>query len=191
MFGEGFGETGGLFHQVPYAQEIEEYGFVTEVFGDLRNSRQSAESLGIFSDANFVEYLGHGDWYWFTPSIYGLDVYSKAFDVAHVKEWTFDKPNVILTSACLLGRIDGVPSSGNIGLTLLSAGANCFIGATRETGQEAGLELLEDSLILENMSIGEALREEKRQDQEMPTYVVRTLYGDPAFNPYDPLHGFS
>ena len=31
----------------------------------------------------------------------------------------------------------------------------------------------------------------KQVDKEKPTYYVRCLFADPAFNPFDPLHGFS
>jgi hypothetical protein len=191
IFGEGFGETGGLFHQVPYAREIRQYGFYPRIFGDFRNGRQLTTLLNAYTGSNFIEYLGHGDWFWFRPSIYGLDYYNKAVDVVHVQDWIFQKPSVFLTSSCLMGRVDGIPPNMNIGLTLLHAGANCFVGATRMTGSEAGLEPLENHLIVDDMSIGEALREEKRVDKELPTYYVRVLYGDPAFNPYEPNNGFS
>jgi hypothetical protein len=191
MFGEGFGETGGIFHQIPYAREIKEYGFDSAVYGILRNGREFVEAFSVFTGANYNEYLGHGDWFWMPASFYGLDMYSKAIDVAHAKDWVFDKPSVFLTSACLLGRTDGLPPEMNIGLTLLHAGCNCFVGATRETGQEAGLTILENHLIVDNWSIGEALRGEKRVDMELPTFYVRVLYGDPAFNPFEPQHGFS
>jgi len=191
MFGEGYGETGGLFHQIPYSKEIEQYGFESEVYGDLRNSRQYAEKFNVFTGANYNEYLGHGDWFWFIPSIYGFDMYDKSFDVAHLKDWVFEKPSIFLTSACLMGRVDGIPPWMNIGVTLLYAGCNAFVGSTRETGQEAGLEILENSLIINDTSMGEALRKEKREDKIGPTYFVRTLYGDPAFNPYEPNNGFS
>jgi hypothetical protein len=190
VFGEGYSETGGVFHQIPYAREIKQYGFTSKVYGDFRNSRQIAELLGIFTDANYLEYLGHGDWFWFPASLYGLESYSKAFDVAHVKDWVFDKPSVFLSSACLMGRTDGLPPQMNIGLALLHAGCNGFVGATRETGQESGLTVLENHLIVDDWSIGEALRGEKRVDTELPTFYVRVLYGDPAFTPYEPSHGF-
>jgi hypothetical protein len=90
-----------------------------------------------------------------------------------------------------MGRIDGIPPEMNIGLSMLHAGCNGFIGATRETGPEAGLETFENHLIIDDYSVGEALRGEKRIDKELPTYYVRTLYGDPAFNPYEPNNGFS
>ena len=191
VFGEGFGETGGVFHQIPYSKEITEYGFTTTVYGDLRNSRPTAERLKTYTSANYLEYLGHGDWFWFTPSLYGMDLYGHAIDVAHVNEWDFPKPSIFLTSACLMGRVDGLPPRMNIGLTFLHQGCNAFIGSTRETGQESGLSVLENHLILDDYSMGEALRGEKQIDTQPPTYYVRTLYGDPAFNPYDPLHGFS
>jgi hypothetical protein len=191
IFGEGFGETGGIFHQIPYSKKIQEYGFDTEVFGNLRNSRRYAEQFNVYTNANYIEYLGHGDWFWYTPSLYGFDIYSKAIDVAHVKEWIFEKPSIFLSSACFIGRIDGISPRNNIGLTMLHAGCVAFIGSTRVTGRESGLEALENHLIVDDYSIGEALREEKRIDKEPPTYYVRVLYGDPAFNPYEPINGFS
>jgi hypothetical protein len=190
VFGEGFGETGGLFHQVPYAKEIRDYGFVSTVYGDLRNSRQFTERFQVYTGANYIEYLGHGDWYWFPASLYGLDIYSKAVDVAHAKDWVYDKPSIFLTSACLMGRTDGIPAQMTIGLAMLHAGCNGFVGATRETGEEAGLSVLENHLLVDDWSVGEALRGEKQVDTGLPTFYVRVLYGDPAFNPYEPLHGF-
>ncbi|MBS3802566.1 MAG: hypothetical protein KGY65_07445 [Candidatus Thermoplasmatota archaeon] len=191
VFGEGFGETGGFFHQIPYANAIESYGFLTVVYGDLRNSRQAAERLKVYTDANYVEYLGHGDWFWFTPSIYGFNSIGQSIGASHVRAWDINRPNVFLTSACLMGRVDGVPPQMSIALSFLYAGCNAFVGSTRETGQESGLTVLEDHLILDDYSLGEALRGEKRVDTVTPTYYVRCLFGDPAFNPYDPVHGFS
>ena len=188
---KGFGETGGIFHQIPYSREIREYGFYTKVFGDLRNGRLFAELFDVYTGSNYIEYLGHGDWFWFAPSYYGLDMYSKAIDVVHAKDWLYEKPSIFLTSACLMGGIDGVPPKNSIGLAMIHAGCNGFIGATRETGQEAGLTPFENHLIVDDMSLGEALRGEKKIDKELPTYYVRALFGDPAFNPYEPNNGFS
>lgn len=191
IFGEGFGETGGIFHQIPYSREIRKYGFYSRVYGILRNSRQMSWLFKTYTNSNYIEYLGHGDWFWYTPSIYGFDFYHKAIDVAHAKRWVYDKPSIFLTSACLMGRTDGIPPYTNIGLTMLHAGCNCFVGATRSTGSEAGLSTFENHLIIDDFSVGEALRGEKRIDKEPPNYFVRVLYGDPAFNPYEPNNGFS
>jgi hypothetical protein len=191
VFGQGYGETGGLFHQVPYAKAIRAYGFDAQVYGDLRDSRQITGLLHVYNGSNFIEYLGHGDWYWFPASIYGFGLYSKNVDVAHAKDWVYEKPSVFLTSACLMGRTDGLPPRMSIGLAMLHAGCNAFIGATRETGSEAGLTVLENHLIVNNSSLGEALRGEKQVDMVPPNFYVRVLYGDPAFNPYEPNNGFS
>jgi hypothetical protein len=191
VFGEGFGETGGLFHQIPMAIEIAEYGFKPRVFGDFRNSRQMAMLFKTYTGSNYIELISHADWFWFAPSLYGLDSFSRAIDVAHSKNWIFTKPSIFMSSACLMGRVDGIPPTMNIGLTMLHAGCNSFIGGTRETGSEAGLTTFENHMILDDYSVGEALRGEKRVDKELPTYYVRVLYGDPAFNPYEPNNGFS
>jgi hypothetical protein len=191
IFGEGFGETGGLFHQIPYALEIRKYGFKPKVFGDFRNGRQLAVLFRTYTGSNYIELISHADWFWFAPSMYGIDTYSRALDVSHLKNWIFDKPSIFMASACLMGRTDGIPPEMSIGLAILHAGCNCFVGATRETGSEAGFTIFENHLIIDNFSVGEALRGEKRVDKELPNYYLRTLYGDPAFNPYEPNNGFS
>jgi len=71
------------------------------------------------------------------------------------------------------------------GLNASMAEAAAFLGATRETGQEAELEIIENSMIMNNTSIGEALLESKIAD-DPPTKYLCVLYGDPAFNPYEP-----
>jgi hypothetical protein len=191
VFGQGFGETGGVFHQIPYAKSIRAYGFDAHVYGDFRDNRQFTTRLKVYTGANYIEYLGHGDWYWFPASIYGFGLYSRNVDVAHAKNWVYEKPSVFLTSACLMGRTDGLLPQMNIGLAMLHAGCNAFVGATRETGSEAELSILENHLIVDNWSIGEALRGEKQVDTVPPNFYVRVLYGDPAFNPYEPNNGFS
>jgi len=55
IFGEGFGETGGIFHQIPYAKEIKKYGFNPRVYGDFRNSRQIAVLLKTYINANYLD----------------------------------------------------------------------------------------------------------------------------------------
>jgi len=191
IFGEGFGETGGIFHQIPYAFEIRKYGFKPRVFGDFRNGRQISMLFKTYTGSNYIELISHADWFWFAPSMYGIDTYSRALDVSHVKNWIFDKPSIFMASACLMGRTDGIPPEMSIGLTMLHAGCNCFVGATRETGSEAGLTIFENHLIIDNYSVGEALRGEKAVDKEPPNFYLRVLYGDPAFNPYEPNNGFS
>jgi hypothetical protein len=58
-------------------------------------------------------------------------------------------------------------------------------------GSEASLEPIENHLIVDDFSLGEAFRGGKRIDKDLPSYYVKTLFGDPAFNPYEPNNGFS
>ena len=180
IFGEGFGETGGIFHQIPYSKIVGKK-FKTKIYGDFRNSRQMLEKMDAFN-ASYIEYEGHGDWFWMFANIYTN--YYDNVDSSHLKHYNLN-PSIILTAACLMARIDGVPLNENIGLAFIHAGAVTFIGATRETWKEAELEIIENNLIKNDTSIGEALRIAKIHDK-MPTKVARVLYGDPAFNPYEP-----
>jgi len=97
IFGEGFGETAGIFHQIPYSRVASQYGFSTRIFGDLRNSRPMLEKLNAF-DANYIEYEGHGDWYWMFSNIYGINSYVKEVDSSHVKNYEI-QPSVVLSAA--------------------------------------------------------------------------------------------
>jgi len=183
IFGEGFGETGGIFHQLPYSKVVKQHGFNARIFGDLKNDRKALEKYNAF-DANYIEYEGHGNWFWMFSSIYGLNYLNKVVDVSHVKNYELN-PSVVLAAACLMARVDGIPLRENIGLAFIHAGANAFIGATRETGREAELEFIENNLIENDTSIGFAIQNAKIYDKP-PTKYARVLYGDPAFNPYEP-----
>jgi len=45
IFGEGFGETGGIFHQLPYSKIVKSMGFDVSIYGDFRNDRHSLEKI--------------------------------------------------------------------------------------------------------------------------------------------------
>ena len=179
--GEGYGEMAFIFHQLPYSFKVRKENFNARMFGDLRNSREMLEKFNAF-DSNYVEYEGHGDWFWMFSNIYGFNYYGSEVDSAHVKNYKLP-PNVIMTGACLMGRIDGIALNESIAMSFIDAGSNAFIGATRETGSEAKLEIIEDELLKNDSSIGKALMISKRSCK-MPTLAARVLYGDPAFNPY-------
>ncbi len=181
IFGEGFGETGGIFHQIPYSKEVKKLGFNVSLYGDFRNDRKFLEREGAFN-ANYIEYEGHGDWFWMPANLYTN--HFNTVDAFHTKDYKMN-PSIVLTSACLMGRIDGIPLNGSMAMAFIHAGSIAFIGATRETGKEAIMEVIEDNLIKNNTTIGEAVLKSKLFE-EMPTKVARVLYGDPAFNPAEP-----
>jgi len=181
IFGEGFGETGGIFHQIPYSKVVKKLGFDVSLYGDARNDRRSLEKQDAFN-ASYVEYEGHGDWFWMFANIYTN--YYNNVDVAHVKKYEMN-PSIVLTAACLMARLDGLPLNESIALAFIHAGAVAFIGATRETGKEAKLDWIEDAVLKNDTTIGEAFILSKMKE-EMPTKMARVLYGDPALNPWEP-----
>ena len=110
--------------------------------------------------------------------------------MSNPSEWELG-PSVMISGVCLLGRLGGIRPEQSITQAFFHAGINAFFCATRSTGSEAKAGPLEEALIFEDLSTGEAIRNDKRTNTEVPTYYVRTLYGDPAFNPYEPGNGYS
>jgi len=181
--GEGFGETAAIFHQIPYSKFVASKGFQVSLYGDFRNYRKSLREGNAFN-SSYVEYEGHGDWFWMFANIYTN--YYNNVDVAYLRNHEIP-PAIILTAACLMGRIDGIVLNESIALAFIHSGAVAFIGATRETGKEAKLDWIENDLLQNDTSIGEAFIHSKMME-EMPTKAARILYGDPALNPYEPKY---
>ena len=195
LAGEGGGRTGWLFHQSSFSRTVEDSGFVSEVYvQDYENGREYLVSVGAFERANYFEMILHGDWSWFSPELNGWDRYSTGVKVSDImsnpSEWELG-PSVMISGVCLLGRLGGIRPEQSITQAFFHAGINAFFCATRSTGSEAKAGPLEEALIFEDLSTGEAIRNDKRTNTEVPTYYVRTLYGDPAFNPYEPGNGYS
>ncbi len=191
LYGEGGGQTGGLFWQRPFAEELRGLGWNAEQYGDtFENDRQTMEARGAYVRANFMEVMLHGNWYWYVPEMNGPDEYSTSVKNLDIRTWELG-PSFFISAACLMGRIDGVPSDQSIALNFLGAGVNAFVGATRSTGSESGTRWMEWSLLYDDTSVGEALRQSMEDNPAEPTVYVRTLFADPAFNPYEPNNGFS
>lgn len=191
LYGEGGGQTGGLFWQRPFADELRSLGWNAEQYGDtFENDRQTMVARGAYERANFMEVMLHGNWYWYVPEMNGPDEYSTSVKNMDLRAWELG-PSFFISAACLMGRIDGVPADQSIALNFIQAGVNAFVGATRSTGSESGTRWMEWSLLYNDTSVGEALRHSMVVNPAEPTVYVRTLFADPAFNPYEPGNGFS
>jgi hypothetical protein len=191
LYGEGGGQTGGLFWQRPFADELRSLGWNAEQYGDtLENDRQTMELRGAYERSNFMEVMLHGNWYWYVPEMNGPDEYSTSVKNLDIRTWSLG-PSFFISAACLMGRIDGVPADQSIALNFMQSGVNAFVGATRSTGSESGTRWMEWSLLYNDTSVGEALRHSFAVNPAVPTVYVRTLFADPAFNPYEPGNGFS
>ncbi|MFW3145895.1 MAG: hypothetical protein ACMUIE_03695 [Thermoplasmatota archaeon] len=195
LAGEGGGRTGWLFHQREFSQTAEQHGFTSEVYmQDSENDRQFLVQSGAFERANYFEMILHGDWSWFSPELNGFDRYSTGVKVSDLMERPFDwelGPSVFNSGVCLLGRIGGLRPEQSITQAFFASGINAFFCATRSTGSEAKAGPIEEALLFDDLSVGEAIRKDKRDNPEVPTYFVRTLFGDPAFNPYEPENGYA
>lgn len=194
LAGEGGGRTGWLFHQREFSATAEQHGFTSEVYmQDYENDRQTMVAQGAFVRANYFEMILHGDWSWFSPELNGFDRYSTGVKVTDIMndpaDWEMG-PSVFNSGVCLLGRLGGLRPFQSITQTFFHAGINAFFCATRSTGSEAKAGPIEEALLFEDLSVGEAIRKDKRDNPEVPTYYVRTLYGDPAFDPYEPENGY-
>lgn len=195
LAGEGGGRTGWLFHQREFSRTAEQEGFVSEVYmQDYENDRQTLVQGGAFERANYFEMILHGDWSWFSPELNGFDRYSTGIKVTDLMEnrqdWELG-PSVFNSGVCLLGRLGGLRPEQSITQAFFSSGINAFFCATRSTGSEAKAGPIEEALLFDDLSTGEAIRKDKRDNPAVPTYFVRTLYGDPAFNPYEPANGYA
>jgi len=195
LAGEMGGRTGWFFWQREFSSEVEEHGFHSEEYlQNYENDRQTMEYLGAYERANFLDLMMHGNWYWYVPELNGLDSYSTGVKNSDLRkspdEWELG-PSVVVTGSCILGRIDNVPPFESMTMTFFHAGVNAFFGATRSTGSEAKAGTVERTLLYEDVSIGEALRADKKENTEPAAYWVRNLFGDPAFNPFEPENGYS
>ena len=195
LAGEGGGRTGWFFWQRTFAPEVEQHGFTSEVYvQDYENDRQTMEMQGAYERANYFDMMLHGNWYWYVPELNGFDRYSTGVKVSDLMtnedEWELG-PSVLNSGVCIMGRIDGVCPAQSITTAFLHSGINAFFSSTRSTGSEAKAGTIETSLLYDDISVGEALRLDKKTNTEPAAVFVRNLYADPAFNPYEPENGFS
>jgi hypothetical protein len=194
LAGEMGGRTGWFFWQRDFAVEVESHGFNSEeYYQDYENDRQTMLIQGAYERANFFDLMMHGNWYWYVPELNGFDSYSTGVKVSDIikapTDWQLG-PSTYVTGSCILGRIDGVPPAQSLTFAFMHAGVNAFFSASRSTGSEAKAGTIEMSLLYDDLSVGEALREDKHVNQEPAAFYVRNLFGDPAFNPYEPENGF-
>jgi hypothetical protein len=195
LAGELGGRTGWFFWQREFAPEVEQHGFqAEEYYQNHENDRQYMIANGAYERANYFDMMMHGNWYWYTTEINGMDTYSTSVKNSDISkspnDWELG-PSMFLTGSCLLGRIDGISPDQQITMAFIEAGINALFSASRTTGSEAKAGIIEMGLIYQDVSVGEALRLDKQTNREPSTFYVRSLFGDPAFNPYEPENGYA
>ncbi len=195
LAGELGGRTGWFFWQREFASEVEDHGFQSEeYYQNYENDRQTMIAMGAYERANYFDLMMHGNWYWYVPEMNGVDEYSTSVKNSDLmkapNDWELG-PSIYNSGSCILGRIDGISPVQSLTFAFVHAGINAFFSSTRSTGSEAKAGTIERGLLYDDISVGEAIRRDKQENQEPAAYYVRMLYADPAFNPYEPENGYS
>ena len=181
----------------------------TEERSDYKLAHQFQEG------SNYIFGGVHGNFYWYVPQCH-IDAISggSAYDVTNVLDMSMGPSTMFLVS-CITGRIDGLTPENCLSMAYMHIGTTSYVGATRSTlgWIDPGLEfdmrpfepegaVLLSELYLQNLledqDTGMALRDAKNlylytdlasgaigeESYIMVQHYV--LYGDPAFNPYEP-----
>jgi len=156
------------------------------------------EALDCFTTSNMIYWNAHG-----TP--YGYMGFRSFAEYTGDYVRTLDMgPSCFVTVSCSAGRLDGYEPSESIALAWLDAGCNFYIGGTRVEyagvmfgGEDYPVEggasnmasyYFTKYLITGDLAAGTAHRDMKNNWAAQDPYAtaISTLYGDPAFNPYEP-----
>jgi hypothetical protein len=159
--------------------------------------------------SNFVWFHVHGAPQAIAPVGAG-DVNGPAEQSAREVEKYNLGPGVVMASSCLTAKIDDMPADDCFSLAWLHAGFLSYFGATRPSlgavtpcvgpldmgGSNGICYMVLNNLIDSNAPMGVAVRDAKNAYVEQygcagtDEYTLRefVLYGDPAFNPYEPCN---
>ena len=160
----------------------------------LSNRNVAQDLLKCFSSAAMIYVVSHGTM--FRGEVSDADNYS----VGYVNGIDLN-PSVMVLLSCSGARIDGLPPENYVPLAFMHSGINAYIGGTRAEGINTVCETIWMYLIDKNKSVGMALKDMKSdligEDMwegsyygDWGTYAagINVLYGDPAFNPYEPCN---
>ncbi|MEA3558798.1 MAG: C25 family cysteine peptidase [Candidatus Thermoplasmatota archaeon] len=181
----------------------------TEERSDYKFAHQFQEG------SNYILGGVHGNFYWYVPQCHINTIAGgSAYDVTNVLDMSMGPSTMFLVS-CITGRIDGLAPENCLSMAYIHIGVASYVGATRSTlgWIDMGLEfdmrpvepegavLLSEYYtknLLDDMDAGMALRDAKNlylptdlasggiRDESFIMVQHYVLYGDPAFNPYEP-----
>lgn len=183
----------------------------SEELSDFKLARQYQEQ------SNYILGGVHGNYYWYVPQArWDQTAGGSAYDVTNVREMSLG-PSTMYMVSCITGRIDGLNPRNCLAMTYVHTGLNAYVGATRSTLgwidpqldfdyrflEPEGAVLLGELFTTELMkdaTTGIALRDAKNQYlvEDMKSGMIQAesyimfqhyvLYGDPAFDPYEPAN---
>jgi hypothetical protein len=192
------------------------YGYADFPFATQATMKQAQDELKLFTSSNFLFIAAHGDYYRFIPAPWFRPLWYEDFSSAYASSLEMG-PSVQFMVSCTAGRTDWVPLDYSLSMAMIGSGVNCYVATTRtgmvgldligddywiEGGCEERLgQLFFKELTEENLTTGMAFMKAKNDvlnEQRGLDYLTCygapieyaqvTLYGDPAFNPYEPCN---
>jgi hypothetical protein len=145
----------------------------------------SQEVLHYYSSSSLIYVMAHG-----SPDSYQM---TDSVDSREVSNWDMG-PSVQILTSCSAARTDVSDIENTISLTFIEVGVNAYIGGTRTENAGASPTLSAyaiESMVSSDETVGIACRDAKNQymgggEDNYEESAIRVLYGDPAFNPYQP-----
>lgn len=144
----------------------------------------SQDILEYYTSSNMIYVMAHGsaDGYQMTDGITASDV----------KNWEMG-PSVQLLTSCSAARIDVPNIQNTISLAFIEVGVNSYIGGSRTESSADSPKLSSnaiESMVSSDETVGIACRNAKNlfmeSDSNYEHSAMRVLYGEPAFDPYQP-----
>jgi hypothetical protein len=144
----------------------------------------SQDVLHYYSSSSLIYVMAHGsdDGYQMVDGV----------ESSEVKGWDMG-PSVQILTSCSAARIDVNEIENTISLTFIEVGVNAYIGGSRteNTGDSPPLSSMAiEGMVSSDNSVGIACRNAKNnfnlEDGDYDSAAIRVLYGEPAFNPYQP-----
>ena len=141
--------------------------------------------LEYYSSSSLIYVLAHG-----SPESYQL---TDSVDSSDVRNWDLG-PSVQVLTSCSAARTDVSNIEETISLAFIEVGENAFIGGTRTESSGASPTLSAyfiESIVSSDETVGISHRDAKNRftgesESKYDDSAIRILYGDPAFNPYQP-----
>lgn len=181
--GAAWVSTGDYWYEVYYLQD---QGYTVQTTQRrATGATVSQEILKYYSSSSLIYVLAHG-----SPDSYQL---MDSVDSSDVRNWDLG-PSIQVLTSCSAARTDVSEIEETISLAFIEVGENAFIGGTRTESSGSSPTLSSyfiEGIVSSDETIGIAHRDAKNRytngsENRYDDSAIRVLYGDPAFNPYQP-----
>ena len=193
--GSGDDWNGAIWSMRPEHREARTYLLENDYFVYTTKRRLTGEhvaqdTLKLYTSSSMIYVMAHG-----SPSGYQM---VDGITGEDVQEWGFLGPSVLLLVSCSAGRIDVEDIQSTISLSFMTVGTNTYIAGMRTESTEGSPKInfaCLNGIVSEDATTGLAFRDAKNDfvkeyvetgNADYYHATIKQLYGDPAFNPYNP-----